>query len=218
MIPRWLLLAPTLLPALLTEQGTPPPEVARPVFKSPLGLAVDRDGARAYVALHTAGTVAVVDLHAGKVLHEIAVGRGPRDVALAGDKLFVTCEDDDALVVVSLDKLEVERRIGVRQAPHRLDVSPDGARVAVACRDEGVLWTRQGAEQPREILLATPGSSATPARRPCSTHSAWRALATRAGWLSRPGAACYSSPTSGRGHTCRPRRSPRAGSSSTPWA
>jgi sugar lactone lactonase YvrE len=74
---------------------------ARPSYKSPLGLAVDRDGKVAYVALQTAGAVAVVDLHAGKVLEEIAVGGRPHDLALAGKDLFVTCEQADTVVRVS---------------------------------------------------------------------------------------------------------------------
>src|SRR5262245_17563657 len=74
------------------------PAQTRPVYKSPLGIALDKDGQRAYVALNSAGAVAVVDLQAGKVLKEVPVGKKPHDVALAGKSLFVTCERDDTLV------------------------------------------------------------------------------------------------------------------------
>src|SRR5438105_1741567 len=64
-------------------------------YKSPLGLAVDKEGKTAYVALHTAGTVAVVDVAGGKLLKEWPVGKGPNDLVLSGGKLYVTCEHDD---------------------------------------------------------------------------------------------------------------------------
>jgi YVTN family beta-propeller protein len=116
-----------------------PPPAARPLYKSPLGLVVDHAGKRAYVALHTAGTVALVDLEAGKVLAEVPVGRGPCDLALAVGKLFVVCENDDTLVVLDADKATVLRRIPVGQAPRGVAVSPDGSQVFVICHDEPVL-------------------------------------------------------------------------------
>src|SRR5437588_9454028 len=105
-----------LLPALLTLAAPParPRPVqspaGRPLYKNPLGLAVDKDGRRAYVALQGAGTVAVVDLRAGKVLREIPVGKGPCDLELSESALFVACEGDDALVRVDRDKLAVTGR------------------------------------------------------------------------------------------------------------
>src|SRR5262245_55940600 len=105
------------------------PPVARPQYKSPLGVAVDQDGARAYVALHTAGAVAVVDLRAGKGLHEVAVGKGPYDLARAGGNLFVSCEQGDTLVRVDLARQAVSGRWPVGPAPRGVAVLPDGGRV-----------------------------------------------------------------------------------------
>src|SRR5262245_5234542 len=93
-----LLVLPFLVPG--TPVRSEPQTDARPVFKSPLGLAVDDKGERAYVALHDAGTLAVVDLQAGKLLHEVAVGKGPWEVAVQGNTAWVTCELDDTLVSV----------------------------------------------------------------------------------------------------------------------
>jgi YVTN family beta-propeller protein len=118
-----------------TQSGT----LGRPVYKSPLGLAVDHAGKRAYVALHSAGTIAIVDLKAGKVLAEVPVGRGPYDLALAKGKLFVTCEEDDTLVVLDAAKAAVVRNIPVGQAPRGIAVTPDGKRVFVACHDQKAL-------------------------------------------------------------------------------
>src|SRR5262245_41122512 len=88
-----------LLPALpllppapaAPQEGAPAPAAERPRYQGPLGLAVEHDGGKAHVALHRAGTVAEVDLRAGKVLREVAVGEGPSDVTRAGGALFVTC-------------------------------------------------------------------------------------------------------------------------------
>src|SRR5262249_50798836 len=41
-------------------------------------------GRRAYVALHTAGVLAVVDLEAGRVIREVPVGAGPVYVVRGG--------------------------------------------------------------------------------------------------------------------------------------
>src|SRR5262249_16437616 len=65
---------------------------ARPMYKNPLGLTVDHTGQRACVALQSAGAVAIVDLAAGKVVGEVAVGQGPCDLVLNEDELFVACE------------------------------------------------------------------------------------------------------------------------------
>lgn len=140
------------LPQALVDTDRP----SRPVYKSPLGLAVDGEGKLAYVALNTGGAVAVVDLNAGKVLKEIQVGKKPHDVALAGKSLFVTCEQDDTLVRIDLDKQAVTGRWKTGQSPRGLAVMPDGSRVFVACHDEqalaGIDVTGQAA-----VFLPVPG-------------------------------------------------------------
>jgi YVTN family beta-propeller protein len=125
-----------LLPALLALAAPPAqPPAGRPVYKNPLGLAVDQIGLRAYVTLQGAGAVAVVDLRAGKVLREIPVGKGPCDLALAGRKLFVACEQDDALVCLDLDEQAVSGRWAVGQAPRGVAVLPEEGRAFVICHD-----------------------------------------------------------------------------------
>jgi DNA-binding beta-propeller fold protein YncE len=97
---------------------------------------VDHEGSRAYVALSAAGTLAIVDLKAGKVLQELAVGKGPHDIALAKNALFVTCEQDDTLVRIDLEKNAVTKRWAMRQAPQGVAALPDGSRVLVTCHDD----------------------------------------------------------------------------------
>lgn len=52
----------------------------------PIGLALSADGARAYVALSRHNSLAIVDLAAGKLASEIAVGVAPFDVVLSPDE------------------------------------------------------------------------------------------------------------------------------------
>src|SRR5260370_16043984 len=109
---------------------------AAPGYKSPLGLAVDQDGSRAFVAFSTAGTMAIVDLKSAKVLQEIPVGKGPHDITLAKGSLFVTCEQDDTLVQIDLAKNVVVKRCAMRQAPQVVAALADGSRVLVTCHDD----------------------------------------------------------------------------------
>lgn len=82
----------------------------RPAYKSPLGLAVDQKGLLAYVALHTAGAVAVVDLQAGRVLQEISLGPRPGIVHLLNGELQVCCTESSQLIILDPVKRTVVRR------------------------------------------------------------------------------------------------------------
>jgi DNA-binding beta-propeller fold protein YncE len=128
-----------LLPLAWCSGPHADPPAPRSAYRSPLGLAVDQHGKRAYVALHTAATVAVVDLEAGKVLSEIPVGRGPHDLVLAGDKLFVTCDADDSLVILNAARGAILKKLRVGQAPRGVTVAPDGGQAFIACHDARIL-------------------------------------------------------------------------------
>ncbi len=138
-----LLLVAAALPFLLdadTGQQSSDKKTASS-YKSPLGLALTEDGSRAFVALNTTGTLAVVDLRQGRVIAEIAVGNRPNDVALAGDSLFVTCEADSTLVKVDTKKLQVTEKWKTDKGPRGVAVFEDGSRAFVACHDAKTLWT-----------------------------------------------------------------------------
>jgi len=156
LLPAVFLLLPLTTSNPPSRGDAPAEPQARPSYKSPLGIAVDGEGKRAYVALHTAGTLAVVDLRAGKVLNEIPVGKKPHDVALAGKSLFVTCEQDDTLVRIDVDKQTVTGRWKTGQSPRGVAVTPDGGRVFVACHDEKALAAFNVATQ-ESVFLPMPG-------------------------------------------------------------
>jgi YVTN family beta-propeller protein len=105
---------------------------------------VDPTGQRAYVALHGADALAVVDLPRGQVVAEIPVGRKPYDVALHKGIAYVTCEADDTLVGVDVTVWKVKQRFKVGQAPRGVSVDPRTGQISVVCHDEKVLWTRTG--------------------------------------------------------------------------
>src|SRR5262249_28051434 len=135
MVSRWLILAgaaflvvlPTSTPNA-AQHPTPGAQKATRSYRSPLGLAVGGDGARAYAALHRAGAIAVVDVRAGKVVHEISVGNGPYDIALTQRHVFVSCEHDDTLVRIDRNTHAITDRWRVGQAPRGVAVLPDGSR------------------------------------------------------------------------------------------
>ena len=85
-----------------------------PPLSHPEGIAVDRAGARAYVALSALDEVVVVDLHSWSVERTISVGRSaglgtmPVAVALSPDetRLFVAESGVDAIAVVRLPGAE----------------------------------------------------------------------------------------------------------------
>lgn len=56
----------------------------------PAGLAVSKDGKRLYVAFNLSNRLAEMDTDSGKVLRVWDVGVAPFDVALAGDKVYVS--------------------------------------------------------------------------------------------------------------------------------
>jgi YVTN family beta-propeller protein len=111
------LIAVLALAMLASPARAEPGMTSAPRFKNPLGLAVDQDGRRAYVALNTAGTVAVVDLQTGTVLREVPVGKEPRDVILDSGVIHVMRAAADEPVTVGLDKLEVLRRPSGKPLP-----------------------------------------------------------------------------------------------------
>ena len=130
-----------LVAGMLARAALESKTTLRPIYKSPLGLAIDPTSRFAYVALHTADALAVVDLKSNKVVDEILVGRKPYDVALHKGTAYVTCEADDTVVAVDVVKRRVVREFKVGQAPRGLAVDPRAGFIQVVCHDARELWT-----------------------------------------------------------------------------
>jgi YVTN family beta-propeller protein len=157
---RALLCGAALSPAVFlvpTTTAEPPAEPkARPTYKSPLGVAVDEKGEKAYVALHTAGAVAVVDLKAGMVLQEIPVGSGPNDAAFLGKTLFVSCEADVTLVPVDLERHKVGKTIPLSRRPQVLCPDDDGRTLLIGADDSRWIGLRYEPETGEEHNVLAP--------------------------------------------------------------
>ena len=95
----------------------------------PRGVAVAPDGKTAYVALTTAGAVAVIDLARLEVTERIPVGRWPRYLALSpdGKQLAVGVSGDGGVGVIDITArktLYVEDFVGLNLG--QMQVSADG--------------------------------------------------------------------------------------------
>lgn len=84
-----------------------------PRYLNPLGIALDPDGRRAYVALNGADAIAEVDLVAGYVLRRIPCGKSPRAVAYHLGALCVLDDEPNALVIAPGQ--ETGRRVPVAE-------------------------------------------------------------------------------------------------------
>jgi DNA-binding beta-propeller fold protein YncE len=102
---------------------------------------------RVYVSLQGSAQVAEVDAGQLKVTQTMATGRHPNDLLFAGDRLFVTCGNDDVVDVFDVYTATREERVLVRpwpdappgSTPHALALSPNGKRLYVALSDNNAV-------------------------------------------------------------------------------
>ena len=113
---------------------------------TPYQVRIAPDG-RVYVALQALAQVVEVDPAKMTVARTIATGRHPNDLLVAGDRLFVTCGNDDVVDIFDRYDGTREERVLVRpwpdappgSTPHALALSPDGKRVYVALSDNNAV-------------------------------------------------------------------------------
>jgi YVTN family beta-propeller protein len=94
----------------------------------PGGMALSPDGARAYVANGLAGSVAVVDLAARRVVAEVRTGAEPLGVATSpdGSRVYVTNFQSGTLAVIDAATSSVVATLPVGATPRAIAVTPDG--------------------------------------------------------------------------------------------
>ena len=80
----------TVGPNGLITDPTSPQTIALSTGDYPYGLALSPDGTRLYAALSASNKLAVIDTATDQVMNKIPVGNAPADVALVGDKAFVS--------------------------------------------------------------------------------------------------------------------------------
>lgn len=128
---------------------------------------ISADGALLATANRDNGTVSVVDLAQGKVLHEIPVGHKPEGVSFLGGshQLAATVYADDAVVIVDADAGKVLRTVSVLDEPYGVVSTRDGSKAYATLEYPGqvveidpqsgtVLRTFQIGAFPRGIALS----------------------------------------------------------------
>src|SRR5262249_38354832 len=112
--------------------------------RSPTDVVILPDGRRALTANHTADSVSLVDLDAGKVLAEAACGRRPVAVACSADGRRAAVgnhwSESVTLLEIGDATLKVAGEVAVGRLPQGLAFAPDGRRLyaAVGGADEVV--------------------------------------------------------------------------------
>lgn len=89
---------------------------------------------RAFVANIGSGSVSVIDLSTGKLVSNLATGRGAEglDVTPDGSEVWVTNRSADTISIIDAKKLEVLTNLPCATFPIRLKFTPDGARALVS--------------------------------------------------------------------------------------
>ncbi len=128
---------------------------------------ISSDGALLATANHDNGTVSIVDLAAGKVLREIAVGKKLEGVSFLGasHSVAATAYADDKVVLVDADNGTILKTIPVLDEPYGVVSTRDGSKAYVTLEYPGqvieidtaagtILRTLAVGEFPRGIALA----------------------------------------------------------------
>ncbi len=104
------------------------------LYKSPIQMAITRNGRRLFVSCENSGEVLVVDTDQRKVSGSVKVGRHPFGLALGPDesRLYVSNRWNDNVSVVDTARLTVTQSIPVGVDPHGLACDATGRWLYVA--------------------------------------------------------------------------------------
>jgi len=96
------------------------------LYKSPVQMALTKNGRRLFVSCENSGEVLVVDTSLRKVTDSVRVGKHPFGLALSPDEslLYVSNRWDDNVSVVDMARMAVTRSIPVGVDPHGLVTDP----------------------------------------------------------------------------------------------
>jgi len=97
------------------------------------------DGRRAYVTSLAAGVVTVIDLASGKVVQNVATGKGAEgiDVTPDGREIWVANRGANTISVIEAKSLKVVFTIKAGEFPIRVKLTPDGQRAIVSFTGSG---------------------------------------------------------------------------------
>ncbi len=103
-------------------------------YKTPLNLAVTRDGKRLFVACEGSNTVISVDLNREEIVAEVAVGSQPHFVLLSPDErhAYVSNRGSDNVSVIDTETSQVLSTLVVGDEPHEMATDEEGTLLYVA--------------------------------------------------------------------------------------
>ncbi len=109
-------------------------EYSPPEYKTPLNLAITRDGEKLFVACEASNSVIVVSTRTGRVLSEVEVGVQPHFVFLSPDQTvaYVSNRGSDDVSVIDVQTYQVLSTIPVGDEPHELTTNEAGTVLYVA--------------------------------------------------------------------------------------
>jgi len=135
---------------LVTAEGTRDlvifdPRFGKLVARIPTGrdvshmVAASPDGRRAYVTSLSPGSLTVIDLLTGKVVKDVATGKGAEgvDATPDGREIWVTNRGANTISVIDAKSLEVVSTIAASSFPIRVKITPDGSRAVVTFTGSG---------------------------------------------------------------------------------
>ncbi len=97
-----------------------PETVLGPQYKTPLNMAISRDGTELYIACEASHSVIVVDTVKGKKKAEIPTGQQPNDVTFHpdGKTVYVSNRLDDTISLIDRATQKVVKTVQVGDEPH----------------------------------------------------------------------------------------------------
>ncbi len=102
-------------------------------YKSPIQLAISKDGARLFVACENSDEVLAIDTLQRKVTGGVKVGKHPFGLALDpdGKRLYVGSRWDDTISVIDVESMKILKTAAVGINPHQLKIDPEGKHIYV---------------------------------------------------------------------------------------
>ncbi|MFC2075682.1 hypothetical protein ACFLT7_01240 [candidate division KSB1 bacterium] len=121
------------------------------LYKSPVQMALSRDGRSLYVTCENTDELLRIDTRSGKVIASVKVGSYPLDITLSPDqkRIYVANRRGDNIHVLDRESFSVVDSIATVDDPHGLIVSPDGKVLFTAnltCNNVQLFSTETGEE------------------------------------------------------------------------
>jgi len=131
------------------------------VGDSPWGLALSKDGGRAYVTNANSSSMTVIDTRRGTAIAEIPAGGFPQDVVISADQTLAyvlvgaTTSIGPRVLVIDIQRGSTAATVPVNADSHEMALSPDGAGLYVTNRESGTvsMIDLRSANDPKSITV-----------------------------------------------------------------